>query len=176
MRSVQDPLPQLNASTVYRTLDVLVEEGLATRTDLGTGRGVFEPAHEHPHHHLVCESCGMVAHVHDDLLGGLVGRLAEQRAFHLGGRELTFFGVCALSDGQRERSTISDHSQDRPAARARSRTSTTTTIRQHEHDHTHADGTTHSHEHVHAEGDEQDHEHQHGEEKKAGFFARLFGR
>jgi Fur family transcriptional regulator, ferric uptake regulator len=93
--SVQGRLPQVNASTVYRTLDVLVDEGLVTRSDLGRGRDVFEPAHAHPHHHLVCESCGSVAHVHDDLLGGLGARLAEQRGFHLGEREVAFFGTCA---------------------------------------------------------------------------------
>jgi Fur family ferric uptake transcriptional regulator len=94
-RRVQDTLPQVNASTVYRTLEVLVEEGLVKRTDFGTGRAVFEPAHEHLHHHLVCETCGAVAHVHDDALGGLAKRLAERSGFQLGQREVTFFGICA---------------------------------------------------------------------------------
>lgn len=93
--SVQRSLPQVNASTVYRTLDVLVEEGLVRRTDLGTGRAVFEPAHEHPHHHLVCESCGAVAHIHDDGLGDVAERIEAQSRFSLGDREITFFGECS---------------------------------------------------------------------------------
>ena len=84
----------VNASTVYRSLDVLVEEGLVRRTDLGTGRAVYELAHEHPHHHLVCESCGVVVHVHDDALGDVAGRLDERFGFRLGDRELTYFGTC----------------------------------------------------------------------------------
>ncbi len=91
---VQERLPQVNASTVYRTLDVLVEEGLVRRTDLGTGRAVFEPAHEHQHHHLVCESCGAVAHVHDDVLGGIAPRIEKSSGFRLGDREVTLFGLC----------------------------------------------------------------------------------
>lgn len=91
---VQERLPQVNASTVYRTLDVLVEEGLVRRTDLGTGRAVFEPAHEHQHHHLVCESCAVVAHVHDDVFGGLAPCIEESSGFRLGDREVTLFGLC----------------------------------------------------------------------------------
>ena len=91
---LEERLPQINASTVYRTLDVLVDEGLVRRTDLGTGRAVFEPAHEHPHHHLVCERCGRVTHVHDDVLGDLAGRIEERFGFRLGDREATLFGIC----------------------------------------------------------------------------------
>ena len=93
---VQRRLPQVNPSTVYRTLDVLVEEGLVRRTDLGTGRAVFEPAHEHPHHHLVCESCGLVAHVHGEALGDLAERIDADSGFHVGEREITFFGTCRM--------------------------------------------------------------------------------
>ena len=91
---VKNRLPQVNASTVYRTLDVLVEEGLVHRTDLGTGHAVFEPAHEHQHHHLVCERCGAVTHVHDDVFAGLGPRIEKSSGFRLGDREVTLFGLC----------------------------------------------------------------------------------
>ncbi len=91
---VKRRLPQVNASTVYRTLDVLVEEGLVHRTELGSERAFFEPAHEHQHHHLVCEVCGIVTHVHDDVLGTLGARIEESSGFLLGEREVTFFGLC----------------------------------------------------------------------------------
>ena len=91
---VRARLPQVNASTVYRTLDVLVEEGLVVRTDLGDDRAYFEPTHEHRHHHLVCESCGTVQHVHDEALASLGERLERSSGFRLGKRELTLFGVC----------------------------------------------------------------------------------
>ncbi len=92
---VQALEPGVNASTVYRSLDVLVEEGLVRRTDLGTGRAVYEPAHEHLHHHLVCEICGSVTHVHDAALGDVALRLESQLGFRLGDREVTYFGTCA---------------------------------------------------------------------------------
>jgi Fur family ferric uptake transcriptional regulator len=84
----------LDASTVYRTLDVLVREGLATRTDLGTGRAFFEPAQEHLHHHVVCERCGAVAHLHDEELGDLRRRVEQASGYVLSTSDISFFGLC----------------------------------------------------------------------------------
>src|SRR4051812_45490370 len=91
---VRAEVPSVTPSTVYRTLDVLVEAGLALRTDLGGDRVFYEPAHEHPHHHLVCERCGAVAHVHDEVLGDLAERVEASSGYALTGRELTLFGTC----------------------------------------------------------------------------------
>jgi Fur family ferric uptake transcriptional regulator len=92
---VRSRLPLVNASTVYRTLDLLVEEGLLLRTDLGADRAYYEPAHEHPHHHVVCERCGTVSHIHDEALGNLAERIKKSSGYTLGSREITFFGLCA---------------------------------------------------------------------------------
>ena len=74
---VRAEVPSVTPSTVYRTLDVLVE-----------------PAHEHPHHHLVCERCGAVRHVHDDVIGDLPDRIEAASGYALARRELTLFGLC----------------------------------------------------------------------------------
>ena len=92
---VRSQLPNVNASTVYRTLELLVGEGLLLRTDLGTDRAYYEPAHEHAHHHLVCERCGAVQHFHDELLGDLRERISASSGYVLGAGEITLFGVCA---------------------------------------------------------------------------------
>jgi Fe2+ or Zn2+ uptake regulation protein len=91
---VRTALPRVNPSTVYRTLSMLVDEGLVLRTDLGGDRAYFEPALEHPHHHVVCERCGAVAHVHDDALGDLPRRVRRSTGYRLTGTELTLQGVC----------------------------------------------------------------------------------
>lgn len=92
---VRSQLPRVNASTVYRTLDLLVAEGLLLRTDLGTDRGYYEPAREHAHHHLVCQNCGAVQHFHDELLGDLRKNIKVSSGYNLGANEITFFGLCA---------------------------------------------------------------------------------
>jgi Fur family transcriptional regulator, ferric uptake regulator len=87
-------LPHVNASTVYRTLDLLVEEGLLLRTDLGGDRAHYELAREHAHHHLVCERCGAVTHFHDEVLGDLAQRIKRASGYTLGNAEITLFGLC----------------------------------------------------------------------------------
>ena len=89
---VQDQFPNINMSTVYRTLELLVELNLVRETHLGPSRRFFEVEEEVPHHHLVCEACGRVTHVHDEDLGGLGLVLLEDQAFTA--REVTVFGLC----------------------------------------------------------------------------------
>ena len=91
---VRAELPRVNSSTVYRTLELLVEEGLLLRTDLGGDRAYFEPAREHPHHHLICECCGSVTHIHNETLGNLASRVTKATGYTLGTRELSLFGLC----------------------------------------------------------------------------------
>jgi Fur family ferric uptake transcriptional regulator len=92
---VRAELPRVNPSTIYRTLELLVAEGLVLRTDLGADRVFYEPAHDHPHHHVVCRSCGAVAHVHDDVLGDMRSRVDAACGFALGAdEEVTLFGLC----------------------------------------------------------------------------------
>ncbi len=102
---VQRELPSVSPSTVYRNLDVLVAEGLVLRTALGGDRAYYEPAHVHPHHHLVCRSCDGVTHVHSDALGDLTARLRETAGFTLGQDEITLFGTCAACAGGTTRAT-----------------------------------------------------------------------
>jgi Fur family transcriptional regulator, ferric uptake regulator len=92
---VRERLPHVNPSTVYRTLELLVDDGLVLRTDLGAGRAFYEPAREHRHHHVVCERCGAVAHVHDEELGTLKRRVETASGYRLGNAEITFFGLCS---------------------------------------------------------------------------------
>ena len=91
---VRRRLPRVNSSTIYRTLDLLVDSGLVLRTDLGGDRAFYEPARNHPHHHLVCEQCGRVTHVHEGTLGDLRARILDATGYTLDDREISLFGLC----------------------------------------------------------------------------------
>jgi Fur family transcriptional regulator, ferric uptake regulator len=93
--SVHGAAPELHQATIYRALDVFVADGLVRRTDFGDGRAVYEIAAEHRHHHVVCRSCGAVAHVHDDALRGAFDQVEAESGFRLADAELTFYGTCA---------------------------------------------------------------------------------
>jgi Fur family ferric uptake transcriptional regulator len=90
---IQQDFPHVNNSTVYRTLDLLVGLKLVRETRLGPARRFFEVEEEVPHHHLVCEICGQVLHVHNEDLAGLGAALQQSHGFSL--REATLFGHCA---------------------------------------------------------------------------------
>ena len=49
--------PQVNISTVYRTLELLKGLGLVMEIDLGEGRVRYHSADKGHHHHLVCKDC-----------------------------------------------------------------------------------------------------------------------
>lgn len=90
---VQETFPNVNLSTVYRTVELLVALGLVRETCLGPGTRLFEVEEDVPHHHLVCEGCGTVIHVHDEDLDGLGDTLKAAKLFTL--REATLFGYCS---------------------------------------------------------------------------------
>ena len=91
--AVQAAAPELHQATIYRALDVFVEDGLVRRTELA-GRALYEIAAEHRHHHVVCDECGAVAHVHDEAVRGAVARVQSESGFTLTDAELTFHGTC----------------------------------------------------------------------------------
>lgn len=59
---VEETLPGLELSTVYRTLEAFSEAGLVVESRLPEGPRVFE-ANPSPHPHLVCEGCGNIFHL-----------------------------------------------------------------------------------------------------------------
>jgi Fe2+ or Zn2+ uptake regulation protein len=92
-KEVAESIPELHQATVYRALDMLVEEGLARRTEIA-GRALYEIAAEHLHHHVVCTRCGAVTHVHDEAVRDALRRVTSESGYTLAEEELTFRGLC----------------------------------------------------------------------------------
>src|SRR5665811_833445 len=57
--AVREALPGTSIPTVYATLELLVELGLARRIGAGSGATLYD-ARTEPHQHLVCRRCGQV--------------------------------------------------------------------------------------------------------------------
>ena len=87
--------PQVNISTVYRTLELLKRLGLVTETDLGGGRVRYHPADKGHHHHLVCQECGAIIDLDESLLYSLKDTLLKRCNFIADLRHLAIFGRCA---------------------------------------------------------------------------------
>jgi len=87
--------PQVNVSTVYRTLELLKRLGLVTETDFGEGRVRYHPAGKGHHHHLVCTECGTVIDLDESQLSSLQSMLLREYKFIADLKHLAIFGRCA---------------------------------------------------------------------------------
>ena len=86
--------PQVNISTVYRTLELLKRLGLVTETDLGGGRVRYHSAEKGHHHHLVCEKCGTIIDIDESTLARLQDVLLHRYNFSARLSHLAIFGRC----------------------------------------------------------------------------------
>jgi Fur family transcriptional regulator, ferric uptake regulator len=84
----------VNASTVYRTLEVLEELGLVRHAHLSDRAPTYHSMSEHEHFHLVCRNCHRVISVEPDVLTPVSDRLVAEHDFVVDVGHLTVFGRC----------------------------------------------------------------------------------
>ena len=87
--------PNVNVSTVYRTLELLEQLGLVTKTEMGVGRIMYHPLEKGHHHHLVCRECGKVIDLDESTLTPLKETLLRDYQFIADLRHLGILGLCA---------------------------------------------------------------------------------
>lgn len=91
---VQQKLPAVNQSTVYRSLERLVKAGKVSISDMGTGSEVYELAEGDRHHHLVCEKCGAILTISHEDVDDFFSRLEKEKNFKILTNHLVLFGIC----------------------------------------------------------------------------------
>ena len=84
----------VNASTVYRTLEVLEELGLVRHAHLSDRAPTYHSVTDHEHFHLVCRNCRKVVSVEPHVLDDLTAALRAQPGFVVDVGHLTVFGHC----------------------------------------------------------------------------------
>ncbi|MBL7131274.1 MAG: transcriptional repressor [Candidatus Omnitrophica bacterium] len=102
--TVHKNYPQVGLTTVYRTLELLVQMGLVFKFDFGDGRARYElsegPKGTRHHHHLVCSSCGRVIDYTDfideeiELLNQTEKGLSKKFNFKITNHLIQFYGLC----------------------------------------------------------------------------------
>lgn len=92
---VRKKTPKIGLATVYRTMRVICDAGLAREVDFGDGIGRFEHEYRHQHHdHLVCTKCGRVIEVLSLEIEKLQESLAKKHNFTLINHKMKIFGIC----------------------------------------------------------------------------------
>ena len=79
--------------TVYRTLEILANQGLICQVHTGGCHSYMASASGH-HHHLVCGGCGLVVDFNRYNLAALEKKLCRETGFTIGDRLLELSGLC----------------------------------------------------------------------------------
>jgi Fur family ferric uptake transcriptional regulator len=93
-QQVKARYPYANISTVYRTLELLKELGLAAEIDLGDGIVRYHAKEDSRHHHLVCNRCGRMTQLPESELNSLEKALFRNHGFKADLSHLAIFGLC----------------------------------------------------------------------------------
>ena len=93
LRGEESKAPGL--TTVYRSLESLVQMGLVQAVDLGDGERRYEVVApgEH-HHHLVCKSCGESTHLDSCLVEDMEEAIRKKYKFTIDSHIFEVFGTC----------------------------------------------------------------------------------
>ncbi|MBN2142994.1 MAG: transcriptional repressor [Candidatus Aureabacteria bacterium] len=103
--AIRPNCPNVGLTTIYRTLDILVNMALVYRFDFGDGRARYEltegPKGAHHHHHLVCTECHKIVDYTDfineevKLLHETEKGLSKKYGFKITNHLIQFYGMCA---------------------------------------------------------------------------------
>jgi Fur family transcriptional regulator, ferric uptake regulator len=86
---------RISRATVYRTLQWMVEAGIARKVDFGEGRFRFEHSYRQPRHfHLICKTCSRSFEFLSSDIESLVEEVAAARDFSIAQSVVQIYGTC----------------------------------------------------------------------------------
>ena len=86
--------PTLGQATVYRTMKLLCEAGLAREVRFGDGLARYEHAAASHHDHLICEKCGRNIEVVDPQIEQLQDEMTRRHGYIPTFHRLYLYGIC----------------------------------------------------------------------------------
>jgi Fur family ferric uptake transcriptional regulator len=86
---------RISRATVYRTLQWMVDAGIARKVDFGEGRFRFEHSYRQPRHfHLICKTCHRSYEFLSSDIEGLIEEVAAARGFSPSQSVVQIYGTC----------------------------------------------------------------------------------
>jgi len=83
-------------NTIYRTMRVLCDNGFAQARRFGEETHYDNISAKGDHDHLICTGCGYIVEFEDPTIEGLRHAVASANGFHLTGRNIELYGLCAV--------------------------------------------------------------------------------
>jgi Fur family transcriptional regulator, ferric uptake regulator len=91
---IKTRLPAVNRSTVYRSLERLVNQGKISVSDMGTGSLVYELVGSGLHHHLVCQQCHHIIFIPNEDVAQLFTKIEHDNRYQITTNHLILYGIC----------------------------------------------------------------------------------
>lgn len=86
--------PRIGYATVYRTMKLLTECGVAAERHFRDGEARYESAEKRHHDHLICERCGKIVEFEEPRIEELQEQMAKRLGFQFTGHKMELYGVC----------------------------------------------------------------------------------
>jgi len=95
-QKVKRKYPKIGYATVYRTMKLLKDSGIASERHFGTRHAVYEPRIPDQHHdHLICLKCNRIIEFENQKIEKLQDKIAKKYQFQLANHKHELYGYCA---------------------------------------------------------------------------------
>jgi Fur family ferric uptake transcriptional regulator len=94
LQAVRELHSNIGYTTVYRTMKLLCDAGLANERRFDDGITRYEIAHDH-HDHLVCVACGKIIEFECEAIEASQNEVAERHGFRILRHRHELYGHCA---------------------------------------------------------------------------------
>jgi len=86
---------RVSVATVYRTMKLLAESGLAHARNFGDGQTRYEAAIGREHHdHLICTRCNKIIEFENDRIETMQDMVAKRHGFRVTSHKMELYGLC----------------------------------------------------------------------------------
>lgn len=95
LKKVKRKTPKVGYATVYRTMKLLTESGLAIERHFGDGQTRYENLPEDGHHdHIICIKCAKIEEFQNQKIEQLQNETADKFGFTVVNHKLELYGYC----------------------------------------------------------------------------------
>ena len=91
---IKEAYPTIGKGTVYRNLDILVEEGALRKVEVPDGPNRFDLTLKN-HYHVRCVNCGEISDVDMDEILGLLEKIHDTHGIEFLDYDISFKGICS---------------------------------------------------------------------------------
>ncbi len=90
----ENPELKVGIATVYRTLTLLEDAGLANSISFGKDGKIYELGLKKHHDHLICTGCGKIIEFVDEIIEAKQEEIAQKYHFKMTNHTMKIIGLC----------------------------------------------------------------------------------